>query len=112
MSDVTELLSSLSHKASRDALLSVADSLVSSVASKSGLSWNVKGFLDTACRAMCEQEPHEKPNVVYFLCGSIADKKEDRKTINFASGSYALWTDSISAGFLERNTNLSGHFLL
>lgn len=100
MSDVTELLSSLSHKASRDALLSVADSLVSSVASKSGLSWNVKGFLDTACRAMCEQEPHEKPNVVYFLCGCIADKKEDRKTINFASGSYALWTDSISAGFL------------
>ena len=80
VSDVTEFLSSLSKIASRDALLSVADSLVSSVASKTGLSWNVKGFLDTACRAMCELEAHDKPNVVYFLCRCIADKKEDGKT--------------------------------
>lgn len=80
MSNVTELLSSLSKIASRDALLSVADSLVSSVASKTGLSWNVKGFLDTACRAMCELEAHDKPNVVYFLSRCIADKKEDGKT--------------------------------
>lgn len=80
LSDVTELLSLLSKRASRDAHLSVADSLVSSVASKTGLSCNVKGFLDTACRAMCELEAHGKPNVVYFLCRCIADKKEDGKT--------------------------------
>ena len=80
LSDVTELLSSLSRIASRNALLSVADSLVSGVASKTGLSWNVMGFLDTACRAMCELEAHGKPNVVYFLCRCIAGKKEDGKT--------------------------------
>ena len=80
VSDVTDLLSSLTKIASREALLSVADSLVCSVASKTGLSWNVKGFLETACRAMCELEAHDKPNVVYFLCRCIADKKEDGKS--------------------------------
>ena len=80
LSDVTELLTSLSRIASRNALLSVVDSLVSSVASKTGLSWNVIGFLDTACRAMCELEAHEKSNVVFFWCRCIADKKENGKT--------------------------------
>ncbi|KAL9977217.1 hypothetical protein ACROYT_G014596 [Oculina patagonica] len=105
LSDVTDLLNSSTKIASRDALLSVADSLVCSVASKTGLSWNVKGFLDTACRAMCELEAHDKPNVVYFLCHCIADKKEDRKS-PILPGSYALWTDTISAGILQCNTRL------
>ena len=65
LSDVTKLLSSLSKIASRGALLSVADSLVSSVASKASLSWNVEGFLDTACRAMCELEAHGKPRKIW-----------------------------------------------
>ena len=65
--DVLELLTSLSETASLEELLTVADSLVCRVASKSGLSWNVKGFLNTACRAMCELEAHGKPNVVYFF---------------------------------------------
>jgi len=77
---VVELLTSLSKIASCEALIQVADSLVCSVASKSGLSWNLKGFLDTACRAMCELETHGRPNVVYFLCRCIAEKKEDGKT--------------------------------
>ena len=80
VSDVLELLTSLFEIASLDVLLTVADSLVCRAASKSGLSWNVKGFLNTACRAMCELEAHGKPSVVYFLCRCLADEKEDGKT--------------------------------
>ena len=80
VSTVKDLLSSLAKIASHEALLTVADSLVCCAASKTGLSWNVKGFLDIACRAMLELEAHDKPNVVYFLCHCIADKKEDGKT--------------------------------
>ena len=52
-----------------------------SAASKTGLSWNVKAFLDIACRAMYELEALDKPNVVYFFRKCITDKKEDGKTL-------------------------------
>lgn len=71
MSTEKDLLSSLAKKTSHEALLAFADSLVCSVASKSRLSWNVKGFLDIAYGAMCELEAHDKPNVVWHMVTNL-----------------------------------------
>lgn len=74
---ILELLSALCQIASCEALLKVADSVFCSLASKAGISGTMSGFVDTACKAMCELEAQNKPNVVYFLCRIIAEKRED-----------------------------------
>ena len=75
VSYVMELLTLMSKIAPGEALLQVADRLLCSVASKSGLSWNVKGLQNTACRAVCELQTHGRTNMAYFFCRCIAGKK-------------------------------------